>query len=550
MNNTIMPPTKLIIPMTATLFETMKMIDEAITERTLPLTIDMSEVSFPLTRDVFFVLAKRFRTDQFKLILRHEHQVEMAHSASIWAILSGISAQFDREYEHKNILKHNFTMWEYFLYELKRWGHYIQFLFTRKKEKIPLYKVKNISPNFFLIIAWLIMSLSLLLFIFYFTVSKTYVYVTPQISVKPISANIIFSQNTGTLIQPKNTIQIRKIILPVEHKMRFTLDTIDPNSATNARGTATLYNELVADQALKPNTRFISDDGVVFRSESWINIPWAKEDNGITQIWTIEVTLAADISDEAGRIIGSRGNIPTGTILSIPGLKFNRDKVYAKTDSPFLGWMDPKIHIITKWEIDRFQGIIREQLSRVARDKIQTWIKGSNLQGGEEYAILMGESVKLTDETITIDGGKKIWDFTDDVELKWQINVTALVYDKRKTIEYLTSIFREKLLYGTDKELGIHTDTLRLTNIVSRNEDDTLIKATMEMNATITYDLENAVNELTRRMKVIIAGLSKGDATTRLINEWHVRQVEIKFSPFWMSHVSSNLDNIEFIIQN
>ncbi len=545
-----MPPAKIIIPKTVTLFETMKMIDVAIREKTLPLTIDMSEVSFPLTRDVFFVLAKRFRTDQFKLILRHEHQVEMAHSASISAILSGISAQFDREYEHTNILKHNFTMWEYFLYELKRWGHYIQFLFTRKKEKIPLYKVKNISPNFFLIVVWLIMSLSLLLFIFYFTVSKTYIYVTPQISVKPISANIIFSQNTGTLLQPKNTIPVRKITLPVVHTMRFTLDTIDPNSATKARGTVTLYNELAADQALKPNTRFISDDGVVFRSESWINVPWAKEENGITQIGTVDVSLMADISDEAGRIIGSRGNIPTGTLLSIPGLKFNRDKVYAKSDSPFLGWMDPKIHVITKWEVDAFQKIVHEQLSRMARGKLQTSIEESNRQSGEEYALLMGESVKFDNETIVIDSGKKIGDFSDDVELKWSITVSALVYDKKKTVEYLTSIFREKLLYGTDKELGIHTDTLRLTNIVSRNEDDTLIKATMEMNATITYDLENAVNDLTKRMKVIIAGLSKEEATTRLINEWHVRQVEIRFSPFWMSHVSSNLDNIEFIIQN
>lgn len=117
------------------------------------------------------------------------------------------------------------------------------------------------------------MSLSLLLFIFYFTVSKTYIYVTPQLSVKPISANMIFSQNTGTLLQPKNTIPVRKVTLSIEHSMIFTLDTIDPNSATNARGTVTLYNELSAEQVLKPNTRFISDDGVVFRSESWISIP-------------------------------------------------------------------------------------------------------------------------------------------------------------------------------------------------------------------------------------------------------------------------------------
>lgn len=111
---------------------------------------------------------------------------------------------------------------------------YIKFLFTRKKEKIPLYKIKKATPNTILIVSGLIMSLSLLLFIFYFTVSKTYVYITPQISVRPISANIIFSQGTGSLIQSKNTVQMRKITLPIEYSMTFQLDTIDSNSATNA----------------------------------------------------------------------------------------------------------------------------------------------------------------------------------------------------------------------------------------------------------------------------------------------------------------------------
>lgn len=183
---------------------------------------------------------------------------------------------------------------------------YIGFLFRRKKSAIPLYKMRKSNPNMFLIVSGLIMSLSLLLFIFYFTVSKTYVYVTPQISVRPISANIIFSQNTGSLVQSKNTINMKKIALPIEHTMKFSLDTIDPNSATNAYGTVTIYNELTTDQALKPNTRFITEEGIVFRTESWINVPKSKTENGITQIGTAEAVLRADPSDEAGRVIGSR----------------------------------------------------------------------------------------------------------------------------------------------------------------------------------------------------------------------------------------------------
>jgi hypothetical protein len=83
--------------------------------------------------------------------------------------------------------------------------------------------------------------------------------------------------------------------------------------------------------------------------------------------------------------------------------------------------------------------------------------------------------------------------------------VSALVYDRKSTIAYLTEVFREGLLRGTDKELAIHTDTLRMTNIVSQTDDRSRIKATMEMTASITYDFENATNDLTRNMKVLIA---------------------------------------------
>lgn len=41
----------------------------------------------------------------------------------------------------------------------------------------------------------------------------------------------------------------------------------------------------------------------------------------------------------------------------------------------------------------------------------------------------------------------------------------------------------------------------------------------MEMSAAVTYDLENATNELTKRMKMMIAGLGRDEAISKLINE-------------------------------
>lgn len=161
----------------------------------------------------------------------------------------------------------------------------------------------------------------------------------------------------------------------------------------------------------------------------------------------------------------------------------------------------------------------------------------------------MGEGVVFTGETIDINSGQKNGDVANEISLLGKVSVTAMTYDRQATIKYLTDVFHESLLHGTDKELAISPDTLHMTNVVSRADDGNRIKVTMEMNTNITYDFENVTNELTRHMKILIAGLSQQDAVSRLLNDGHVKEVEIDFSPFWIRQVSSNIDNIEFIIK-
>ena len=541
---------KLILRTNMSLIQALRAMSERITTGPTPVIIDMWEVGFPLTRDVFLVMKKRFRIDEFSLLLSHDYEVDMARSIGIGATLSWVRAEFDREYSKKNIIQHNMTSWEYLKYEIKRWVDYVWFLFSRKRPKVPLHKIKRHSPNTFLIIAGLIMSLSLLIFIFHFAVSKTYVSVVPQTTVRPISANIVFSQSlSGGITLEKNMVRLKKIALPIDHSMKFTVETIDPNSATSAWGRVTVYNELSVAQVLKPGTRFVTEEWVVYRTSDWVNIPPARGLNGITEIGTMEVYMKADQYDEAGKIIGIRWNIPTTTYLSIPGLKFNRDKVYAKAKENFVWGTDSRVKILTEPEITRSKSLLREQLGRIARTDLQSWLDTENKNNGEDYSLLMGEAITLSGEVLDIASGQKIGDRADEIELRWSITAYALIYDRKAVIDYLTTIFRDRLLLGTDKELAIHRDTLRLTNVVSREAEDASIKATMEMNTTITYDLENSSNELTRRMKVMIAWLPKSDAIDRLVSEGRVHEVSISFSPFWLTRVSSNLDNIEFIIR-
>ena len=119
----------------------------------------------------------------------------------------------------------------------------------------------------------LITSLSLLVFIFYFAVSKTYVTITPELGIKTISRNIVFTQKEASVLDSKNTINVRKMELDIPMAYTFNVTAVDETSTKNAYGTVEIYNELLQEQTFRPLTRFITEDGVVFKTDGWIRIP-------------------------------------------------------------------------------------------------------------------------------------------------------------------------------------------------------------------------------------------------------------------------------------
>ena len=75
------------------------------------------------------------------------------------------------------------------------------------------------------------------------------------------------------------------------------------------------------------------------------------------------------------------------------------------------------------------------------------------------------------------------------------------------------------------------------------------MKATAELDASISYNFEDPTNNLTRKLKNLIVGTTEREATSILLNDGNVAGVKLRFSPFWLTRVSSNPDSIEFIIE-
>lgn len=179
-----------------------KEINDALDTHTEVVKIDLLDASFPISRDFLLVLSKRFASDRYILRVSDKKIMLSAQSLGIQAEVAGIRAEFERKYASDNLTTHNMSMLEYLWYEIRRAVMYVWFvLFTRKKKTKKLPHFKKHNGQIILIIAGLFVSVTLLLFIFHFAVSKTIVTVSPQITVESVPANITYKIMTGSLLE-------------------------------------------------------------------------------------------------------------------------------------------------------------------------------------------------------------------------------------------------------------------------------------------------------------------------------------------------------------
>ncbi|MDD5197715.1 MAG: hypothetical protein PHN60_02545 [Candidatus Gracilibacteria bacterium] len=496
------------------------------------------------------LLLYRFPMKRFSFITNNSELKRLGESLGIRFFQKNDDIEFEKEYAKNHILRHNFTFLEYTRYEINKL--FLKFVFFSKKKTL-LYKNKKIGQdsNVFFLIIGLITSLSLLAFIFYFAVSKTYVTITPELGIKTVSRNIVFSQKEASVLDSKNTVNVRPINLEIPMEYTFNVTTIDQMSTKNAYGTVDIYNELRQEQVFRPATRFATEDGVVFKTSEWIKVPPTRTLSGVTVIGKTMTTLIADTYDLKGEIIGVRGNIGEGTTLTIPGLKFNRDKIYAKTSTSFNGGINPKIHILTDKEVTSFKDILAEKLKSKALESMKEVIKKTNTENGENYAILpINENIIYTMGDLLLGKDAKIGDKNEEVTINGKVKISTYVYDRSAALFYLKTILNESLLFGTEKLIRVNDESFRITNIVSKNiAPNFSMKATTELDATISYNFEDVSNNLTKKLKNLIANTSPKEAKSLLLNDNNIASVKISFSPFWLTRVSSNPDNIEFIIQ-
>lgn len=352
------------------------------------------------------IVLSRFPDRKFQIITSDRRLKKIAESLAVRTFSKNDDLEFETAYAEKNLLKHNFSFFEYLAYEIRKLFSYALFRIHKRRK---VYKNTRIIPDsgVALLLAGLTVSLSLLVFIFYFAVSRTYVYITPELAVKTTSRNLVFTEKReDTILDTTNVVLVRLIEYEANMEQTFNISTYDTGSVRSAHGKVDFFNELPNEQVFRPNTRLATEDGLVFRTSDWIRIPSMKTISGTTIMGQTEAILIADAYDAKDDIIGVRGNISEGTVLSVPGLKFNRDKIYAKTKEPFRDGQDPTIKILTAPEFEKFRAILAEKLRMKTVEGLKGKIRDTNAENGTNYDILpIADNIRYSEPTILAGSG-------------------------------------------------------------------------------------------------------------------------------------------------
>lgn len=453
----------------------------------------------------------------------------------------------------QELLKHNFTFFEYFIFVMKKYfARFLQFLWKKTgiqslKYYNPYNKVRK--TGVFFLITGLVTSIWMLFFIFYFAVSKTFIEIIPEINIKTRAINITYEETAGEISMISNDLKtpIKKISHTVKLDYTHKTTGIDYENTTRSRWEVIFINELREEQVFRPSTRLLHKDGLIFETQDWIRIPWRTVNgSGEVVFGTTTAKVIARIYDNQWAFIGSRWNITEENLLTIPWLRFSQDKIYAKSVGDFTGWQDNIVYMVSENDMKNAKDILEEMLRKEAMTQLKNKIEEDNKIYGGKYEILPIQDVlKYTNLKISSTPKDiKPEDKIDTFQVSWELTIETYIYNKTSVLNLLRNVIHQSLLSGTDKLLFIDENSLRMTVILERQNTPLTIKATTEVDIGLSYDFDNNANFYNQRLKTLILWLSNDEAKNILLNEGKISNIHIKNTPFFIKKVSSNLDNI------
>ena len=324
-----------------------------------------------------------------------------------------------------------------------------------------------------------------------------------------------------------------------EYKYDLSMNTINMKYLQNPSiWEIKIINTTDQEITLIPNTRFITDDGRLFKITNYITIPaWYSD-----VPWEKIVRVKAMEQDDNWIVMWSRWNIPQWTKLYIKNLKqsFFLKEIYAVAMQDFTWW-----DLNSEWEISS------EDISLLS-EKLATYIeqqkKNIAIQNfSDKEWVLLTFSDTINYKIKSIDIPHEVWEKTSLINwtVAAQIN---FIYIKRTDLIKAFSEYIQQRPSEKSKFISIDKNSLVFYEDDWSSDDKWVFVVPTKIQVIQWYDFEKDINWILDEIKDHIVWAEKEEARVYILKYPEISSVKIKLSPRWYSSIPKLKSRIKTFI--
>lgn len=291
-------------------------------------------------------------------------------------------------------------------------------------------KRRSIFNKRILAVASAIITLSVFVVGAFYYVPQATINLTLKERMKEQDLTIKGSTEQAVLDLEKETIPVK--LINVEDEISQNFDTSGEKTVSNqkAHGTVVIFNEFSSSpQPLVATTRFVSEDGKLFRLTKGVTVPGTAKDGSDTKPGTVEAEVTADQAGEEYNIGPSK--------FVIPGFENNKEKyakIYAKSSQSMTGGGSggdqQKSRAITDGDFNAAKVKIQKSLNDSVKKKIKD---------------MSGSGMTLTDDAINIEEAtyktsNSVGDVAENFQLTAKTKASALVFKEQDLKDVINNI--------------------------------------------------------------------------------------------------------------
>jgi len=382
----------------------------------------------------------------------------------------------------------------------------------RKSRGLPVWFTKGVLPLLVLVV----LSIGAVHLFF----AKAELTLWPEVREVKLLEPIVAEVGREKLDQEERIIPARTL---TEEKRATRLFPASSNTIkeNRASGTIRVFNAYTSTpQNLLVQTRFISEEGKLFRTPVKITIPGKTEVQGKMVPGFVDIEVIAVEAGEDYNIAPSNFSLPglSGSVLFTV--------IYGESTRPMTGGSERVVSVVSEDDIEKARESLIEELKLKAAEDLLSRVPEHMM------ATIDSISVEITEADSLVGAGAELDQFNVSVSL-----IATVFMFPKADIDTLVNIFLTRELEEGERVFKDKTEIDFQKIMVDKNAKT----SSLDLGITATIYLYVDPTEL----KIKLRGKSKDEAQNILASYNIFSQINLSLWPFWISSLSQNVDKLE-----